>query len=288
MRSISALRRLVALGAIAVVGSSIAATATDLVLSDGRILKSARIVTIGDAKVSVVHAGGVENIDVELVPLDVLARAHMALQEDAAAKTEKTAEVKRKASEEIAEREKAKEEAIQLRLAAAAARERALASQPPATARGKSPPMSAEAQLLALKAKFPRKLTETVVYDSDKRRWQPVVATVRSVDRTKTGYVSRSTTSVNTQVGRPDSMTIEVPHPDIWSDYKGRIQTTTVQALPVTLAKLDDQIETDLTRLRGQSNLIHSQVTAAQARMTIDWINQTLRPYLSHLRNLAK
>lgn len=146
----------------------------------------------------------------------------------------------------------------------------------------------AGAQLLALKAKSPRKRTETVVYDSDKRRWRPVVGTVRGVDRIGTQYISRSTTSVNTQIGRPDSTTIEVPHPDIWSDYRGWTQRTTVLALPVTLAKSDERIKAELDRLRGQSNLIHGQVTAAEAIMTIEWIDQALRPYLQQLRALGQ
>lgn len=279
-------RGLIALGAVSVGGSMAAAPATDLVLTDGRTLRSARIVTIGEKTVNVVHAGGVENIAVESVPLDVLARAHMTLQAEAGVKAEKAAEVKRKAAEEIAEREKAKQEEIQLRLAAAAARDRAQAARP-ATATRPVAAVSADAQLLALKAKFPGKRTQTVVFHRDKRPMQTTGTSTTNLQRTSDGWIARTGHTANTQIGRPDTLTVEVPHPDIWADYKGWVHISTLQSLPATLAKLDEKIEADLQRLSGQTQSVSSQVNAAQARMTIEWINNTLRPYLAQLRALA-
>lgn len=293
MRPSLLLRRLIALGAVSVGGAIAAAPVTDLVLTDGRTLKSARIVTIGEKTVNVVHAGGVENIAVDSVPLDVLARAQMALQAEAGAKAEKAAELKRKAAEEIAEREKAKQAEIQLRLAAAAARDRAQAAPPPsvtrpANAARPAAPISADAQLLALKAKFPGKRTQTVAFNRDKRPMQTTGTSTTNLQRTSDGWIARTGHTANTQIGRPDTLTVEVPHPDIWSDYKGWVHISTLQSLPTTLAKLDEKIEADLQRLSGQTHSVSSQVNAAQARMTIEWINNTLRPYLAQFRTLAK
>ena len=51
----------------------------NIALSDGTVLKAARIVSIGKTSVAIVHEGGVASVSLEDVPLDVLARAHMEL-----------------------------------------------------------------------------------------------------------------------------------------------------------------------------------------------------------------
>ena len=49
-------------------------------LSDGSVLKGARIVSVGENSVSILHEGGIISVASENVPLDVLARAHMELK----------------------------------------------------------------------------------------------------------------------------------------------------------------------------------------------------------------
>jgi len=51
----------------------------NIVLSDGTVLKAARIVSIGKTSVAIVFEGGVASVSPEDLPLDVLARAHMEL-----------------------------------------------------------------------------------------------------------------------------------------------------------------------------------------------------------------
>ena len=49
----------------------------NIALSDGRILRGARIVSVGENSVNIVHEVGIISISAELVPLEVLARAKM-------------------------------------------------------------------------------------------------------------------------------------------------------------------------------------------------------------------
>ncbi len=52
----------------------------DLKLYDGRELKGARIISIGQQGVTVIHQRGMETIPVDLIPLDILARANDRLE----------------------------------------------------------------------------------------------------------------------------------------------------------------------------------------------------------------
>ena len=54
----------------------------DITLTDGRVLNRARIVNIGKETVAIVHAGGATNVPPDLVPLDILGRAHLELERD--------------------------------------------------------------------------------------------------------------------------------------------------------------------------------------------------------------
>lgn len=75
-----------------------AAEKADLTLTDGRQFKGARITTIGE-QVTIAHAGGVATVDADLVPLDVLARADMAIKAEAAERAKMTKETARKDAE---------------------------------------------------------------------------------------------------------------------------------------------------------------------------------------------
>ena len=109
-----------------------------------------------------------------------------------------------------------------------------------------------EQRLLALKAKFPAMRTETVHYPK-----------------------------------KPGSQTIEVPHVDIYSYYKGMVQTATLQGLPVSLQRMETRIESDLSQLHSETASLNNKINAAQASRTITWINGTLRPYLAQLKAIA-
>ena len=65
--------------ALSVMAPLWAAEKANIALSDGTVLKAARIVSIGKTSVAIVHEGGVVSVSPEEVPLDVLARAHMEL-----------------------------------------------------------------------------------------------------------------------------------------------------------------------------------------------------------------
>ncbi len=63
----------VTLAALSAAAFCFAATEkSDLTLNDGRVLKGAHIVAIGNEQVSIVHAGGSVTVLADLVPLDVL------------------------------------------------------------------------------------------------------------------------------------------------------------------------------------------------------------------------
>lgn len=83
------LPQLIAICAILAVSAPLfAAEKANLALNDGRVLKAARIVSITGDKVSIVHSEGIISVAADSVPLDILARAHMALQEAEAKRRE--------------------------------------------------------------------------------------------------------------------------------------------------------------------------------------------------------
>lgn len=98
---------------------------TDIKLSTGRTLTKARIVSIREENVSIVHASGAENFDASEVPLDVLARAHMELEATAADRKAKAEVAKKRAAEESERMREARDEEIRERLAMANVRESA-------------------------------------------------------------------------------------------------------------------------------------------------------------------
>ena len=63
--------------AVSVMAPLLGAEKANIVLSDGTVLKAARIVSIGKTSVAIVFEGGVASVSPEDLPLDVLARAHM-------------------------------------------------------------------------------------------------------------------------------------------------------------------------------------------------------------------
>lgn len=89
-----------------------AAEKADLTLNDGRVLKAARIVTIGEKQVMIVHAGGALGVPPETVPLDVLARAKMELDAENKTPPQDMAAIELLARQ--SDRAKSEEEALKL------------------------------------------------------------------------------------------------------------------------------------------------------------------------------
>ena len=228
--------------ALLVIASLVGAEKQDIHLTDGRVLKSARIISIEEKQVSIVHAGGVVGVSPEAVPLDVLARAHMALEATASERKKKEAETIAKVSERSAADKENHDEEIQLRLALAAAREgsESVAPRTPATDR--------EAKLFALKAAFPP--------------------------------MRREKLSI-----RGDNIDIEIPASDVWTYYNSMIQTTTLQALPVTLKRVEARIESDLIQYAKRKSRTDKS-TNAQAQKSTEWLKKNLKPFLAELRSL--
>lgn len=104
---------------------SAAADKQDIALADGRTLKAARIVAIGQETVAITHAAGAATVATDVVPLDILARAHMELEKTEADRKKKAAEIAAKADERTAAAQAKRDEEIRIRLAMANAREQA-------------------------------------------------------------------------------------------------------------------------------------------------------------------
>jgi hypothetical protein len=228
--------------ALLAIAPLVAAEKQDIRLADGRTLEAARIVSIGKAQVSIVHAGGLMSVSAESVPLDVLARAHMALEATAAERKKKEAETLMRVTQRAAVDKAKHNEEIQLRLALAAVRER---GEPTVTGK---PSADLDVKLLALKSKFPLK---------------------------REGRISV----------RGDTITFTAPGEDVWFYYRSMVQTTTIQALPATLKRIDARIDADLAQF-GKRGVSTDRPASAQARKSAEWIDGDLKPFLSQLRAL--
>jgi hypothetical protein len=232
-----------------------AAEKSDLTLETGRLLKAARIVGISNGQAMIVHQGGTETVPADDVPLDVLARAHMELKAQAEKKKKQTAEMAKVFNERTAAAKEKKDEEIRLRLAAAAARERAQIAPPGGSAAAAGTVRDVDRELAALKTQFPAKRKQSV------------------------------TVHIGGKRPRSDQLEIEVPSGDLWTWYRGMVQTTTLQALPVTLKRINERIERDLADL-AQRGSLKDEAAQAQARHSTQWINGELRSYLSQLQGL--
>ena len=224
-----------------------AAESADISLKDGRVLKGARIVSIGEKQVAIIHAGGMTGVPPELLPLDVLARAHMMLEAKVAEQKKKDDALRIEAAKRIdAAREKHDDE-VRIRLAEASVRDN------PAIADPSQIRPDADAMLLALKGRFPPKRRETVMVQIDDRRDGPRKA-----------------------------IEIEIPAADLWSYYHGMVQTTTAQGLPATLGRIHQRIKSDLAALEKKGARA-DHASRAQASKSAAWIVGDLIPFVSEL-----
>jgi len=68
---------------IASVVALVAAERADIELNDGRVLRGARVLVIGETQAQISHEGGIQSVPIDAVPLDILARAAMRLESEA-------------------------------------------------------------------------------------------------------------------------------------------------------------------------------------------------------------
>lgn len=118
----------------------VAAERADLKLKDGRVLKGARVVAIVEKTASIAHAGGLESVPIDDVPLDVLARAHIEIEDKAAEK--------KKVADAIAKRDAE-------RVTPAAIQREKIDAVANAPFVPKLSPTGLEQRLIELKGKFP-------------------------------------------------------------------------------------------------------------------------------------
>lgn len=85
---------LLLIGSLSAVSGQSANTSADVKLIDGRNLESAKIIGIAETGITIVHAGGVEIVPAESVPLEMLARAHERLAKQSDARTKAASAIK--------------------------------------------------------------------------------------------------------------------------------------------------------------------------------------------------
>lgn len=276
--------------ALSAVAADVKQGAANIALNDGRILKDARIVAIGQNDVSISHAGGLMGVPIEAVPLDVLARAHMAIEASAAEhKTIADGVAARQAKRDDEKAERLNDE-IALRKAESLARERRTLANPqnfsnaPVT-------LNREQQLMALKAKFPKKERRSVPVVTNRTGNSNVIATATTqTNRGPLGSTSETTyrDPRNRLNVASDVIEVEVPRVDLYSNYQGWIRIATVQSLPKIIERIEESIERDMEELGKQQHSISNQSGSAQARMTQEWIQTKLHPYLAELKKLER
>ncbi len=141
--------------------------AGDIKLRSGLVLREARIVQISEKLVTIVHRGGSMGVDPAEVDLEVLARAHLELEDETAGRAQRATAATAKAEERMARIEAQKAE--QAKSAPASVGNRTGAAQ---AVQGKAPQsagagkvsrstVSPSSRVLQLKAAFPPKSVGT-------------------------------------------------------------------------------------------------------------------------------
>lgn len=263
-----------------------------LTLSTGQVYHRVRIVAIKGDTVAIVHANGAEEIPAAAVDLEILARAHMQIQEQEERRKEQLARIAQKA----AEAEEDQRDRLAAALAMAAVREgRHLGVQPdstapatPSTQHGRKSPKSASARpvnveqrMAELKAGFPPKVPGSVrvfIPRSGQNR-KPYIVWSTVSDMPDGRRYASTTTQHNAGQGRVDTIQYTAPSDEVWGWYRGMIQTTTAQALPRTLQMIEARIAEDTAKCHAVAGGL-SMSAAAQAQHTLYWFEHSLRPYL--------
>jgi hypothetical protein len=224
----------------------------------------------------------------DAVPLDVLARAHIAMEEVAARRQEATA----KATTKYADAEPSPGKQVSgepLTKGGKNSREQVNRSSSSPPSAKSQPVVNVEQRLSTLKARFPKKERVSVPITNKRGNRNNVVATA-TTRTTQNILGSTSETTISAPRRGADAPTdvieVDVPHSDLYSNYQSWIRVATSQSLPKVIQRIEERIESDLIELRRQQNSISSQSGSAQAKLTEQWIQARLRPYLAELKQL--
>ncbi|MBM3843633.1 MAG: hypothetical protein FJ397_10310 [Verrucomicrobia bacterium] len=264
--------------------------AGDIKLKSGLVLREARIVQISEKLVTIVHQGGSMGVDPAEVDLEVLARAHLDLEEESAGRAQRAAAAVANAEERMARIEAQKAE--QAKPAPAAGGNRNGAAQ---TVQGKAsaaagkaarPTVSPSARVLQLKAAFPPKsvVTANVFIPRSGQGARSYIVSSSVTNLPDGGNISTNVVKSRVQ-GRVEPFTYDVPSQDVWNWYRSMLQTTTLEALPRTLQMIEARMVEDKQKAQGASGG-SSMSVAAQAKHTLVWFDKVLRPHLNEWRAL--
>jgi hypothetical protein len=262
-----------------------AAETRDITLADGKVLRSARIVSIGSGSVTIVHGGGVITVGIDQVDLEIVARAKMELEESEARRTLQTEKAKASAEKQKAEKDQAHKDRVALALAESTAR----IGKSPSAPSAKKPALDRDAKVAALKATFPAKSSGSarVFIPRSGRNDKPYIVS-STVSQLPGGNTYASTTTRhNAGPGRIDTIQYDAPPAEVWSWYQGMFRTTTLQALPRTLEMVEKRLAEDTAKFQ-QAAGGSSMSGAAQAQHTLYWFQRVLRPHMGEWRSLLK
>lgn len=237
-----------------------AAEKTDLTLNDGSVLKAARIVTIAEDNITIVHEGGSITVPSVQVPLDALARAHMELSQKADDRKKQREELTKRAAERMAESDAKKADELQIRLAMANTRAAAQGGEQVAVQARAAVAIDAAAQIARLKANFPAQ------------------------------GKSKYTLHIKGAKTRTDTLELELPSTDQWTHYRGFLQSASVGSLPVILEKLETQFANDTAPWRKKQQADPKALTTEgqKARAMLQWFDGQLRPHLNTWRETLR
>lgn len=269
------------------VAAAQAPTYPELVLGSGQRLKQARVAAITGESVTLIHAAGTTTVRTSEIDLEILARAQMALEQQAAERAARTHAARKAAEARIAKEEEDKRDQVFVAQAISDNRDRTAGVPTAPLAAGRAPVVT-EQTIIALKQRFPAKTNgrARVFIPKSGQGGKPYIISSTFTEISGGPSIS-STRMTQSSSGRVDSIEYEAPSADVWSWYRGMIQTTTLQALPRTLKMIEDRIPEDERRMRDQAG--GSSVSGqAQAKHTLHWFSKELRPYLDEWRKLVR
>lgn len=266
-----------------------APTYPELVLGNGQRLKQARVAAITGESVTLIHAAGTTTVRASEIDLEILARAQIALEQQSTERAARTQAARKAAEARIAKEEEDKRDQVFVAQAISDNRDRTagVPTAPPAAGRAATPVIT-EQTIIALKQRFPAKTNgrARVFIPKSGQGGKPYIISSTFTEISGGPSIS-STRMTQSSSGRVDSIEYEAPSADMWSWYRGMIQTTTLQALPRTLKMIEDRIPEDERKMRDQAG--GSSVSGqAQAKHTLHWFSKELRPYLDEWRKLIR
>lgn len=84
---------------------------------------------------------------------------------------------------------------------------------------------------------------------------------------------------------RADIIEVDVPPLNIWSDWKSDISTATIESIPGVIASLNAKVADERRSAAGGVPEVNfgggSQAAIQQSRLTVDWIDGVMLPYLA-------